>query len=345
MALRKSICLLAAIILISLIGSALAVAKTPRNIILIGWDGTQREHLKEMIARGEVPNLMALAKEGALVDIDITTGATDTKAGWTQILTGYTPEKTGVYSNRKYQPIPKGYTIFERLEKFFGSGNIATVAVIGKKGNVDADPQQEIPYERWRKQMQKKGKKIRAKTKIIEGDGNKFVYELTHVLIPGKPFFNAKQRMDVFINGLSLNERVGTLALACLDVFKDKRFFFFIHFAEPDHSGHRHGENSQEYTDAIKSDDEWTGKIIAKLKELGLYEDTLIYVTADHGFDEGKKSHRNAPHIFLATNDPEVKRNGDRADIAPTILKRFGMDLSKLNPKLDGLPLDKSALE
>jgi arylsulfatase A-like enzyme len=82
-----------------------------------------------------------------------------------------------------------------------------------------------------------------------------------------------------------------------------------------------------------------------KLKDLKLYDKTLIYVTADHGFDEGKKGHRDAPYVFLATNDSEVTRRGERADIAPTILKRFGLDLDKIEPRLDGLPLTKDYKE
>ena len=77
---------------------AAAVARgdqPPYNVVLIGWDGAQRDHVKECLARGELPALKALADEGAMVDIDII-GATDTKAGWTQILTGYNPEVTGV---------------------------------------------------------------------------------------------------------------------------------------------------------------------------------------------------------------------------------------------------------
>ena len=76
-----------------------------------------------------------------------------------------------------------------------------------------------------------------------------------------------------------------------------------------------------------------------KLKELNLYDETLIYVTADHGFDEGMKSHNDAPYVFLATNDTLVMRRGERADITPTILKRFGLDLSRISPPLDGHPL------
>ena len=50
--------------------------------------------------------MQKLIDEGILVEIDIE-GKTDTKAGWSQILSGYYPEVTGVYSNRQYQPIPK----------------------------------------------------------------------------------------------------------------------------------------------------------------------------------------------------------------------------------------------
>ncbi len=312
--------------------------ETPRNILLIGWDGCQRDHLKECIARNQVPNLMKLAREGKLVAMDVLR-TTDTKAGWSQILSGYEPEKTGVFSNGIYQPIPVGYTVFERLEKFFGPDNIATVAVIGKKGHVDADDPQKIPMEQIlarEKRAVETGKQKPQRPaggKVVEEGGQRYW------VVPGKPYANTKNHMDVFINGLVQNDQVLATAIEYLEKFKDKRMFFFIHFAEPDHVGHAHGEDSQEYTGGIVSDDACTGKIIARLKELGLYDKTLIYITADHGFDEGLTSHRDAPYVFLATNDPAVIRRGLREDIAPTILKRFGVDLSKIDPPLDGHPL------
>ncbi|MHC4981671.1 MAG: alkaline phosphatase family protein, partial [Planctomycetota bacterium] len=116
---------------------------------------------------------------------------------------------------------------------------------------------------------------------------------------------------------------------------------FFVHFAEVDTSGHGHDENSKQYNDALVSNDKWTGKIIDKLKELGLYDKTLVYITADHGFDEGRKSHSNAPFVFLATNDKGVMRNGRRDDVTPTILGRFGLALSEIDPPLDGRTLTK----
>lgn len=304
----------------------------PRNIILIGWDGAQRNHVKESLNRGELPNLKRLSSEGALVAIDILR-VTDTKAGWAQILTGYEPEVTGVFSNRHYEPVPKGYTVFERLEKFFGRDNFVTAAVIGKKGNVDAGPPERVPVEEKQKRKSKQRKGTDGKIIVEEG--------VKYRLIPGKPYYYTKESMDVFINGLVDDEKVGYATLGLLLEYKDKPFFFFIHFAEVDHQGHKYGENSEEYNEALKSADFWTGKIMEKLKELKLYDKTLIYVTADHGFDEGMKGHGDAPYVFLATNDPKVIRRGERADIAPTILDRFGLDLTRIKPPLDGHPLTK----
>jgi predicted AlkP superfamily phosphohydrolase/phosphomutase len=73
------------------------------NIVVIGWNGAERQRTKELLEKGELPHLSALVKKGKLLDIDVVTGATDTKAGWTQLLTGYVPEKTGVYNNGRYK--------------------------------------------------------------------------------------------------------------------------------------------------------------------------------------------------------------------------------------------------
>ena len=361
----------------------------PRNVILIGWDGAQRAHLHECLARGELPNLKALADEGALVDIDIITGATDTKAGWTQILTGYHPEVTGVYSNGRYRDVPAGLSIFERLKKHFGP-DFVCVAVIGKRehcGEIRApfkkqlteeEAQQFLEQQKGVQEKQKAAQKLKAaqaagqagvqvqaekpkqpgravkeqaakKPQPQPGAGRQVLGRIVeeggvkYLVFEGSPYYTMHKACDVWEYGLMDDDKVGTLAIQLIEKYKDRPFFFFVHFASVDHQGHRFGENSKEYNDALISNDAWTGKIIQKLKELGLYDKTLIYVTADHGFDEGKTSHSYAPYVFLATNDPLVKRAGMRQDIAPTILDRFGVDLSKLEPPLDGEPLTKPA--
>jgi bisphosphoglycerate-independent phosphoglycerate mutase (AlkP superfamily) len=143
-------------------------------------------------------------------------------------------------------------------------------------------------------------------------------------------------------------EIVGNNAIKYLGDYQDVDFLAFFHFSNPDHMGHRYGIDSPEYKEAIITCDLWLGKIIGKLKELNIYQQTLIYVTSDHGFDEIPKNlvgrrngiHNNAPDVFLAANDPLIKaKKGSQLDIAPTILKRFGVDIRNIKPPLPGKSL------
>jgi hypothetical protein len=131
-------------VVLALVAPLWSAVEPPHNVILIGWDGAQREHVDQCLARKELPNLQKLIDQGKYVKIDVE-GTTDTKAGWSQILTGYYPKVTGVYSNGRYQPVPKGLSIFERLENKFGTDNFVTVAVIGKKQHCgEINPPQKI---------------------------------------------------------------------------------------------------------------------------------------------------------------------------------------------------------
>jgi arylsulfatase A-like enzyme len=320
----KRACIAAAFFLVAMAVALMAGSKTKpdfRNVVLIGWDGAGRSNVVEGLEGGYLPTLQRLQEEGALVAIDILR-TTDTKAGWTQILTGYEPERTGVFSNKRYEPIPEGYTLFERLERFWGPSKIFTAAVISKKTNMGTDGPRIEPL--------KKGQKAKH---VVTLDGKQ--YEA----FPGKPYHHTQEGVDVFINGLHWDKDVGEKTLALLEQNAQRRFFFFVHFGEVDRKGHMFGENSDRYVDAMKSADRWTGRILDKLEALGLYDETLVYVTADHGFDEDGFKHYDAPYVWLATNDGGVTRRGLREDIAPTIMDRYGMDLDAIEPALDGKPL------
>ncbi len=320
-------------------------AEHPKNVILFGWDGAQRDHVNECLSRNELPNLQKLIDGGRYVKIDIE-GITDTKAGWSQILTGYSPEVTGVYSNRKYQPVPKGLSIFERLEEHFGTNDFVTVAVIGKKAHCgEINPPRKVRLDEEAKRQNKAaarknkqrqpGAGRKPQGTIVEENGVK--YRVT----PGSPYYGMHEALEVWEYGLMKDAKVGTRALELLDQYKDKPFFFFVHFAEVDHAGHQNGENSEEYNDALISNDLWTGRIVDRVRELGMVDETQFYVTADHGFNEDGKGHGFAPYVFLATNNKAVSRDGRRQDVAPTILEAFGLDLTDVEPRLDGISLTK----
>lgn len=310
-----------------------------KNFILIGWDGVQREHLYQLLHEGKLPNLKKFITFGSMSNINITTGKTQTKPGWSEILTGYDSKDIGIVSNFDYKPIPKGYTVFERLENYFGKENITTLFVGGKVANIGARGPHKIctnclrRFPDTRRQTWWWDENTSAPTVSAEE-------ERTFVTREGEPYYYTKDSLDVYEVALGMASNVGARVIDYIEKYKDKRFFAFFHFEEPDEPGHRYGENSKEYSDGIISNDYWLGKIISHLMDLGIYEETLIYVTSDHGFDEGKTEHSYAPNVFLATNDSlPTKKEGDRKDITPTILQRYGIDIKSLIPSLDGASL------
>ena len=158
---------------------------------------------------------------------------------------------------------------------------------------------------------------------------------------PGGPYFITAQRTDSFMNGLGPNYRVLKKVIEFLKANRNKRFFLFVHFGNIDIAGHIFWQPSVKYRQAISAANIATGKIYLQLKKLGLGEKTLFYITADHGFDKGKKSHLLAPAVFLVSNDQKLKgkTGGTNLDITPTILERFGINYKKIQPPLAGEPL------
>ncbi|OGD62312.1 hypothetical protein A2215_03705 [Candidatus Berkelbacteria bacterium RIFOXYA2_FULL_43_10] len=284
------------------------------NTIIIGWDGVQRDHFLECYNEilPECPNGLTNIKNLSsdnIYNLTITNGATSTKPGWVQILTGYNSEVSGTKTNDNYSPIPSGYSLFEKVENNYPE--IKTIFLAAKIDNLGGKCKDEV-----------------AENGTIE--------------LVGEPWCDVKNEVDYFQNGLKENEITGDKSLEMIEKYKSDRFLLFVHFAEPDGAGHKYGENSIEYSDAIIEIDAWLGKIVAKLAELNLENKTMIYVAADHGFDQDAKSHNNAPYSIYATNDQSVVRAADRRDIAPTILKKYGISLSESGavPAVDGTPLD-----
>ncbi|MDD5264542.1 MAG: alkaline phosphatase family protein, partial [Candidatus Bipolaricaulis sp.] len=77
---------------------------------------------------------------------------------------------------------------------------------------------------------------------------------------------NAVSAMDVSSIESQDADAVGADALAVLEAFRDRAFFAFVHFRDPDHAGHFTGENSHPYEDAIVACDVWLGRILSTLE-------------------------------------------------------------------------------
>jgi hypothetical protein len=125
------------ILLFSVLLAPPAYAEEPPNLILISFDGYQRNHLWEQLDAGEMPNLERLMETGVYLELNQIDYLTQTKTAHAQMLSGYQANVTGVYANGfVFHPLPTGYTFLERAESHFGSGNVATGFISGKTHNI-----------------------------------------------------------------------------------------------------------------------------------------------------------------------------------------------------------------
>ncbi len=314
-------------------------ADPPQNIVLIGWDGVRRERLHELLADGSLPNLSALIAEGGLTDTQITTGSTQTKPGWTEILTGRSADSLGIESNDVYGPIPKGDTVFEALKRRF-HGRIATIFIGGKDSNIGNRGPHEVCINcihRMPPDYAQDG--WWSQEKISSNVRTKCGLPMRWVRREGEPYFHTVQSLDLYKVNLGPADSVGPQALAALDRYRGSRFIAFFHFQDPDEQGHRHNDGSKEYADAIRLADRWLGLIRDRLKADGLSGRTAVFVTTDHGFDADERYHECAPDTFLATNVSRPLRAGDRKDVTPTLLDAIGVDPAEVKPAMDGRSL------
>jgi predicted AlkP superfamily pyrophosphatase or phosphodiesterase len=130
-----------------------------------------------------------------------------------------------------------------------------------------------------------------------------------------------------------------------IDLLRENDFYFIaIYDPVPDHMGHSYGSSSPEYREAIEDADYHIGRLVENLKELGVYENTLIVITPDHGMTGRSHSggYETDMRIFSIWHGPGVKQGYDMADsiyipvygtyvahriidIAPTIAELVGL--------------------
>ncbi|HRX87627.1 MAG TPA: tetratricopeptide repeat protein, partial [Phycisphaerae bacterium] len=130
----------------------------------------------------------------------------------------------------------------------------------------------------------------------------------------------------------------------------DKPFFLFLHYYDahaayepPEPYASRFADDL--YTGEIAYVDANVGRLIEQLKKSGLYDSTLIVVTADHGEmlgEHGEEAHsyfvyNAALHVPLIVHLPGergARRSGDvvgLVDVAPTIAHLAGVDMSAVD--------------
>jgi predicted AlkP superfamily pyrophosphatase or phosphodiesterase len=344
-----------------LLPQAAAAERRIDNALLVGWDGAMRQRVVELLKAGELPNLSRLIAAGGMTDTMVTTGATETKSGWAEILTGRSADGLGIEDNLAYRPIPEGLTVFALLKKRIPG--IKTVFLAGKENNVSFRGPHEIcincatrqPPD-FRKTRYWDRETILPETRTFGNLPRRWVKR------EGETFFHAVADLDIHANALNKADNVGKEALAALERCRGSRFFAFFQFEEPDEQGHLYAEGSPEYLDGIRAADRWLGRLLEKLESLGVRKKTAVFVVSDHGFNPGRRghslssqsltvrgdetvlpdvkiSHSPAADTFLAADMARPLRRGDRKDVTPTILDALGIPPAGIEPPLDGRSL------
>lgn len=107
-----------------------------------------------------------------------------------------------------------------------------------------------------------------------------------------------------------------------------------IVFDEPDHVGHADGHNTLAYYEKLKELDGYIGQIIQAVKDAGIWNDTIIIVTADHGGikkGHGGKTMQEMETAFIISGKGvkkgyEFSESMMQFDCAATIAYIFGLE-------------------
>ena len=285
----------------------------PWNVLLVTFDTTRADHFGCYGNTSvRTPNVDALAEEGvrfarAFSTIPLTTPSHST------ILTGKYPIAHGVRDNGMFV-LPESQ---ETLAEILGAHGWSTGAAIAA-----------FPLTR------------------RFGTDQGFDFYDDHV---SGQFENFQGRRALPKASLFFDERraaqVNEALFPWLEENHQKRFFAWAHYFDPHHPQEPPPPYDQLYAGDLYAGeiayaDESFGNLLDRLKQLGVYDRTLVVLTADHG--EGLGEHRELTHSLQLYNTTLhvpliVKLPGGRAgavvetpvgtvDILPTILDVLGIE-------------------
>lgn len=280
-----------------------SIEARPVNIVIISLDTCRADHLSCYgFPRETTPNIDNVAREGLLFENAISP-VPMTLPAHASLLTGTIPPYHGVHGNISYRLRDSNVTLAELLREH----GYTTGAVVAS-----------------------------------------FVLDPQFGLAQGFDFYDARFESHPSSSNI-LSQRPGgevsDVAEAWLEQHADDRFFLFVHYYDP-HFPYDPPEPfasrfppPHRYAGEVAYADRCVGRVIDKLKTLGLYDSTMIIITADHG--EGQEEHGEATHgyfvyhsttkvplIIKLPNRTEARRIAEKValvDVFPTLLEYVGI--------------------
>jgi arylsulfatase A-like enzyme/Tfp pilus assembly protein PilF len=277
-------------------------------VVLVSIDTLRADRLPAYgYGRGRTPVLDALAREGVVFE-DVYSHCPLTLPSHSSMFTGLLPPRTGVRDNIGFTLKPEHETLAARF---------------------------------------------RAAGRPTGGAVSAYVLRRQTGIAQGFDFYEDALELGASLEALGSLQRDGGVAVEALAQWigerRDAPFFAFLHLYEP-HSPYdppeRHRGLASAYDGEVAYADELTGRLLDRLRALGIYERSVIAVTSDHGEglnQHGEEEHgiflyREAVHVPLILRLPGGARGKTRVrgvaglvDLPATLLDLAGLEASGLD--------------
>lgn len=286
------------------------IPKEIRHVVLISIDTCRADHLGCYgYSRKTSPNIDALASESVLFNHAVAPIPV-TLPSHSSMLTGTIPPYHKVRGNHSYRLSSSNITLAEILrENGFTTGAVIGAFVLDSQFGLDQG----------------------FDTYVDE--------------------FKREEEIEaMFIYNERSAEQVTNFANAWLEKHRNEKLFLFLHYYDPHAPYKPHKQFTftsfpflclpkDRYDGEIAYTDHYIGQVIKKLKDLNLYEHTLLIVTADHGESLGEHSEKahayfiyhSTVHVPLIVKVPAgpkgIKINDvvGLVDIVPTVCSLLGI--------------------
>ena len=319
------------------------------NLIVLGIDSLRADHMSCYgYHRNTTPHIDAFAKRGTLFEKNYSAHIPTTSA-YASMLTGLDSFSTSVVALRHEGGLPKNIKTLPEILKTNGY-NTSCVGFTGNPSSRGFDKY--FDYPAW-------GSWAKGRSPKAEELNNVAIPELDRLSKSKKPFFLFLRHMDphapylppapferMFYSGNELDPKNKSMD----PVFSFKPFCDFFAEWMPPGVTDRHYIDAQ-YDGAIAYMDACIQRIITRIHELNLIDDTLIVINGDHGetlyehecWYDHHGMYENTLHVPLILHLPGKIPSGERIngmplhqDLLPTILKLLNI---KVDAKFDGKSL------
>lgn len=305
-----------------------APPQKPLNVIFIIEDSLRADHLSTYgYSRPTSPVKDAFAREGVAFEYAFSQ-ATKTRPSCPTIMTSLYPTATGVWRSRAV--LSPSYLTLAEIMRHQGFATTAFLQNPNAGGDAGLNQGFGTSLSHWGPNMGKPRTEKFYTDQVFPwldsvGDRNFFLY--LHIIDPHVAYDPPEQFRHWFEETKNLKNQTPVRRTHLYDP---------PGLAEPTLEG-----RNALYDGEIAANDFWFGKFLDRLKEKGLYENTLIVFTSDHGEYLGEKlmwehhppGYIHALHVPLIAVYPplfpKAKRIGTPVqliDIMPTILEIAGVD-------------------